>query len=140
MTTFVVDASVAIKWVVREPGTDEAMSLLKIFEARHVKLVAPRQIAEEVASALSKAFRQKRISKREAEHAFQEFEAHAPKLNDDVNLVGLALALSLQHQISLWDCLYLALAIDEGADLITADQRFYRSVSRHYPFVKLLGS
>jgi predicted nucleic acid-binding protein len=54
--------------------------------------------------------------------------------------IAEALALALRHQISFWDSLYLALAINQRADLITADQRLYRSVSRHYPFVKLLGS
>jgi predicted nucleic acid-binding protein len=139
VTTFVVDASVAVKWVVFEQGRESAVDLLTLYEAGAVDLRAPRLIVEEVASALSKLFRRKLLSAAEAEFAYRKFEARKPKLVEDLNLVGAAFALSLRHQISVWDCLYLALAIDRRADLITADQRFYRSVARYYPFVKLLG-
>ncbi len=139
MTTFVVDASVAVKWVVVEPEREAAADLRALYEAEAVDLRAPRQIVEEVASALSKLYRRKKLSVGQAESAYRKFEARKPRLVDDLNLVGAAFALSLRHQISVWDCLYLALAIDRRADLITADQRFYRSVARHYPFVRMLS-
>jgi predicted nucleic acid-binding protein len=42
---------------------------------------------------------------------------------------AIALASRLRH--SLYDCLYLALALDERVQLITADQRFVQTVRRH---------
>jgi plasmid stability protein len=45
VTTFVVDASVAIKWVVREPETDEAISLLRTFKAGHGQLARQGRMA-----------------------------------------------------------------------------------------------
>ena len=139
MTSLIVDASVAVKWVISEPGRSAAVSLLGLYEADRIYLAAPRLIVHEVASTLSKLSRRKKIPNSNADYAFRSFELHRPELVDDAELASPALSLSLQHQMSYWDCLYLALAIERRADLITADWRFYRSVARHYPFVKLLG-
>jgi predicted nucleic acid-binding protein len=137
--TLIVDASVAVKWVLIEPGSNQALALLQSFAADEVDLIAPRLIQEEVASALTKRFRRRQITRAQAENAFAEFLNHRPALLDTSGDVRRALTLSLEHQISLWDSVYLALAIRTRADLVTADERFYRAVSRHYPFVRLLG-
>ena len=139
MSSLIVDASVAVKWVISEPGRSAAVPLLSLYEADRIDLLAPRLLVHEVASALSKLSRRRKISNSHADYAFRSFELHLPELVDDAELASPALSLSLQHQMSYWDCLYLALAIERRADLITADRRFYRSVARHYPFVKLLG-
>jgi predicted nucleic acid-binding protein len=139
LTTIVVDASVAINWLIRETGEGSAISLLRLYVDKRIALIAPPQIVDEVASALSKLHRRKVITAAAAESAFQAFESRRPSLIEEPGLVPAAFRLSLQHQISFWDSLYLALAIEIRADLVTADERLYRSVSRHYPFVKLLS-
>jgi predicted nucleic acid-binding protein len=136
----VLDASVAVKWVLDEPGREASLTLLDSYEAGTEDFVAPRTIREEVASALSKRFRRGQLALRQAEAAFQFLERRMPVLIDDVDLVGEALNLSLSHQLSLWECLYLALAIRHRCNVITADRRFYRAARQHYPFVTLLGS
>jgi predicted nucleic acid-binding protein len=42
-----------------------------------------------------------------------------------------AVALATQLRQSLHDCLYLALALNEQAPLVTADQRFVHAIRRH---------
>lgn len=133
----VIDASVAIKWVLAEPDREEAVRLLDAYESGSVDLIAPAVIVEEVASALSKRCRGGHITARQSERAFQGFEIRRPVLIE--NDVPGGLALSLQHKLSFWDCLYLSLAMDQRSDLVTADQRFHRAAARHYPFTKLLG-
>lgn len=112
----VVDASVVLKWILPEPDREEAVLLLDEYESGKVNLIAPPVIVLEVASALSKRCRRKLITGRQAEQAFQDFEIRQPVLID--NGVRSGLSLSIQHQLSLWDCLYLALAIDRRADLV----------------------
>ncbi len=139
MSLTVVDASVAVKWVLREPGDGPALTLLSAYAANNLDLIAPRLLMEEVASAISKRCRRKLLSAAEGNAAYRMFGLRRPRLVDSASQVNQALALSVRHQLSFWDSMYLALAINQEADLITADQRFYRAAARHYPFTKLLG-
>jgi predicted nucleic acid-binding protein len=41
--------------------------------------------------------------------------------------------------LTLYDCLYLALAIERGCSLFTADERFFMATSVAYPFVRRIG-
>lgn len=50
----VVDASVALKWVVDEPGSDAATALLADLAADAVSLAAPEQLLGEVGNGLRK--------------------------------------------------------------------------------------
>lgn len=133
----VIDSSVVVKWLLPEPGRADALRLLDHYEAGIADLIAPRLLTEEVASALSKRCRRREMTPAQAEKMFRLFDLRSPILVD--THVGMALHLSVKHQISLWDAFYLALAIEKRADLITADHRLYRSVARHYPFVRLLA-
>jgi predicted nucleic acid-binding protein len=102
-------------------------------------LIAPRVLTEEVASALAKQFRRKNLTAEQARRAFDLFETYRPDLLDPPGLAREAFGLSLQHGISAWDCLYLALASRYRCDLVTADRRLHRALTPHYPFVVLLG-
>lgn len=135
----IVDASVVLKWVLPEPDRDEAVRLLDAYEAEEADLIAPRVLMEEVGSALSKRCRRKELSESQARKAWHLIEIRQPLLVDEPALLPTALDLSLDYQLSFWDSLYLALAIAERCDLITADQRFYNAGRRHYPFFRLLG-
>ncbi|MBV8841404.1 MAG: type II toxin-antitoxin system VapC family toxin [Bryobacterales bacterium] len=138
--TQVVDASVAVKWIIPEERHEQARELLKMFVWGSTELIAPPTLEEEVASAVAKQCRRRLLSADQARSAFTQFQSFRPRLMLHAGLVGDALALSLQHHLSLWDCLYLALAIRYRCDLITADARFFRAASRLYPFVRLLGT
>jgi len=139
MSLMVVDASVAVKWILREPGDEAALALLSAYAANKLDLIAPRLLMEEVASAISKRCRRRVLSAAEGNAAYRTFALRHPRLVDSASQVNQALALSVRHHISFWDSIYLALAIDRKADLITADRRFHRAAGRHYPFTKLLG-
>jgi predicted nucleic acid-binding protein len=136
----VVDASVVLKWVLEEAGREASLVLLDSYEAGTTDLVAPRALKEEIACALSKRCRRGQINARQAETAFTFLEQRTPILIEDEDLVREALSFSILHHLSLWDCLYLALAIRYRCDLVTADGRFCRAAKQHYPFVVLLGT
>jgi predicted nucleic acid-binding protein len=121
----VVDASVAIKWLVPEDGWSIARELYTAFS-----LSAPELICAECANILWKKHRRKEISQSEV------FEAVAKIIEFDVDLVSLrdltrqASDLSLYLDHPAYDCFYLALAIAEDCRLVTADDRFLRVLAQ----------
>ena len=122
-TTGVLDASVAVKLVVPEVGTAEALATFE----RPRRWLAPRLMVVEVASALRQKVSAAGLSSIDATDALAAtLDAVADGiigLADDEALVqaALNLALTLRHKVP--DCLYLALAEREGALLVSADRR-----------------
>lgn len=139
MPAAVVDSSVAVKWVMREPGREEALRWLDRYESGQLSLIAPSLLLSEVASVLGNRHRRKQLTREEVRQAFQLFEVCCPILVEDRRYVPSALELSMAHWIALYDGLYLALAIERGCELITADKRFHAATASAYPFVRLLG-
>lgn len=65
------------------------------------------------------------------------FKWAVPEINTDNKR---AFAISSQHRIGIYDCLYVALAEREGCDLITPDDRLVKVLQSHCPFVIPLSS
>jgi predicted nucleic acid-binding protein len=61
----------------------------------------------------------------------------APRLFDMRPRLFRALDLSLQYQLSLWDCVYLALALERDCPVLTADRRLFRAGRGRHPSVRL---
>ena len=132
----VIDASVALKWVLDEPGKDAAELLLD------EELIAPSLWLLEAANALWRRVRRGEITGEEATERLAElFNAPVTTVPIESDLVAAAeLANALNHPV--YDCLYLALAIREGAYVVTADSRFHGVVEASPTLrgaVRLLG-
>lgn len=116
----VVDASVAIKWIVAEPGSDLAARLL---DGR--SLHAPPLMRIEAANALLVMGRRGLLTPDEADDALAALGgmplAPSPRGFDPVPR-ALRLARLLDHPI--YDCVYLSLATELGVPVVTADRRF----------------
>lgn len=134
----VIDASVAVKWVLREPGRAESLRWLDAYEAAQLTRIAPTLLVAEVASALTKRRRRKEITAAQAREGLRFFQQRLPVLVDFRPHMGSAFELSLLHGVSFCDGVYLALAIERGCDLVTADTKFHRAVGQAYPFVQPL--
>ena len=124
MSTLVIDASIAIKWVIAEEGTKEALAL------RNQALAAPDLLIAECANILWKKVRRRELSDQEAQFAARLL-ARA-----DIDLVAMRpyleaavrIALALDHPA--YDCVYIALAEAEELQFVTADTGLLRKVSR----------
>jgi predicted nucleic acid-binding protein len=134
----VVDCSVAAKWILPEPGRASALQLLTQYESGEVSLIAPDLLLAEFASLLAKRHRRKELSAEQAIRAFQLMEQCAPRLVDMRSRISQALELSLRHALSLWDCIYLTVAIEHDCPLLTADLRLFRANTARHPAVRLL--
>ena len=118
----VVDASVAVKWLVREEGSDRAEAL------KSEDLHAPFLLQIEAANVLRTLAAGGRLTDAQALEALDLLLDAPIRLHDPTDALvrgALAFALRLGHPI--YDCLYLSLAVDLGTRLVTADRRFHRA-------------
>lgn len=137
----VVDASLATKWLLTEADSEAALAFL---EAREPEIAAPDLLAIEVCRALVTAANMGRIDKRAGRTLIAEWLKTVDQGNFrlyalDTGLVGRGadIALDLGHPLA--DCLYLALAINLGVDLVTCDARFVAKARVHHPNIRLLA-
>lgn len=142
MTTFVVDASVAAKWLLpaaAEGLLDQANHLV----ARHVRhellLVAPDLIGAEIGNVLWKAVWCRRISWIEAENSLRRFIDLEIQLVPAIDLLVQTLQIAVTCNRSFYDSLYVALALSTKTDLVTADERLVNALGSRFP-VRWLGS
>lgn len=133
----VIDASVALKWVLDEPGREAADALLE------EELIAPALWLLEAANAIWRRSQRGEISAEEAKERLTELH-NAPVTTTTIEadlLAAADLASGLAHPV--YDCLYLAMAIRENTYVVTADSRFHAVVDRSPTLkgaVRLLGA
>jgi predicted nucleic acid-binding protein len=124
MEAAVVDASVAVKWVVNESGSDRARLLSQ------TKLEAPDLLRIECANILWKKVRIRDLSRQQASTGLQLLLQAPVSLVESRRLLDSALGLSLDLHHPVYDCVYIALAIRLGVPLITADERLVSAVRK----------
>ncbi len=124
--TWIVDASVAVKWVVPENLSEEADRLL----GSEDPLMAPELLMIEAANALWKKARRRELSAGEAGRALDVLLASSIVVCAAQPLLARALAMAQRLEHPVYDCVYLALAERERATLVTADERLLARVGR----------
>ncbi len=128
----------AAKWVLPEPGRAQALGLFERYASGEILLLAPDILLAEFASLIAKRNRRKEMSATEAHEAFGLMTKCAPRLFDTRPRLFRALDLSLHYQLSLWDCVYLALALEYDCPVLTADLRLFRAGKGRHPSVRLV--
>lgn len=123
--TIVLDASVALKLVAREPGTDRAQALL-LAEER----IAPDWLLTEVASGLANKIRYENADRDRAKIALAAVPRFIDRFFPAQPLLGDAIDMAVQLEHALYDCLYLVLAVAEKGRVVTADRSFFNAASR----------
>lgn len=116
----VVDASVALKWLVAEEGSAQANRLLQ----DGVRLHAPHFLELEVANALWEKVRRKVIGPDAAVALNKKFLKLDIRWQAGKWVGERALLLGLLSGHSLYDFAYLMLAAHLGCPLVTADRDF----------------
>jgi predicted nucleic acid-binding protein len=125
--SWVVDARVALKWVVPEPGTAEARAFLARAGEERVTLLAPELLWAEVASVLRrKATSPDGLSDSEARAALRVLLRSPIAVVSHAPLADAALQLGLALGITAYDSMYVALAEARDAVLVTFDTRLAR--------------
>ena len=125
MTRLVVDASIALKWVVQEDGTKQAL-----FLRQRAKLIAPDLLVPECANILWKKVQRKELTRDEALLAARLLQGAEIELLPTRSLLEQAARIAIELDHPAYDCLYLALAMENGCRFVTADERFIRKLGQ----------
>ncbi|MBI1779634.1 MAG: type II toxin-antitoxin system VapC family toxin [Proteobacteria bacterium] len=115
MISAVIDASVAVKWFASESDSSAARRLLDVVEP-----FAPDWLLLEVAHVAERARRNGVLSAEQCRGVVEMLEA-AVTLVSARQHVAAAQELAAERGLSVYDAIYLALALDYRLPLITAD-------------------
>jgi len=142
LSTLVLDASVAVKWAVpsaTETLTVESLHLLERYTDGELNFIVPDVFWAEVANVLWKGVRQRRWPRTVVEHAASDMKKRNFFTVSSLELMAEALEIALANDRSVYDCLYVALAIQFNVEMITADERLANALAARLP-VKWLGA
>lgn len=130
---YVIDSSVAFKWVVPEPDSDKALQLRADYENAVHELVAPDVFPIEVGHALTRAERQKRIPVGAAVPLLTDVLRTLPSLHTSLTFLLRACDISSTERVGMYDCLYVALSESEQCQFVTADDRLIKTLQPKFP-------
>jgi predicted nucleic acid-binding protein len=119
MTRYVVDACVVVKWLIPETFSLDAARLLDDTN----ELIAPDLLIPEVGNVLWKKIRLREITLAEGGEALALFQSAPVKLYECAELLEEAFKIANTSGRSIYDCFYLALAIQEKCQMVTADEK-----------------
>jgi len=142
LIAFVLDASVAVKWSIpsaNETLTAQSVQLLQRYVNGEINFIVPDVFWAEVGNVLWKGVRQRRWPQVLADAAAEEIKNRNFLSISSLTLLPEALRIAFLHDRSVYDCLYVALAVQFNVEMITADERLANALAARLP-VKWLGA
>ena len=124
MPSWVIDASVAAKWLLPEEGSDHASALLGD------ALLVPDLLFAELANVFWKKQVRCEIDTATADAAMRWLMQAPLQVHSCAGLAAQAMSLSIRIEHPAYDCFYLALARRSGCPLVTADRRLVERCQR----------
>jgi len=124
MRKAVVDASVAVKWFVPEIHSEAAVRLLDA----EIALYAPDLISPEFGNILWKKVRRREIGRDEADEIMIAFARLPFEVRASSVLLPSAFELAIELDRTVYDSLYLALAVAEECAWITSDAKLHAAI------------
>jgi predicted nucleic acid-binding protein len=142
LRSYVLDASVAAKWFLppaHETLVPEAQRVLCDYADGNLRLLVPDLFWPEFGNIMWKATRQGRISQKSAEDAISAMEQRNIPTSSGLPLLRDAYLMATAFERTVYDSLYVTLAVMSDAPLITADERLANALAARFP-VRWLGS
>jgi predicted nucleic acid-binding protein len=135
----VIDASVALKWVLDdEQDVQHALALRDDFLARgRVQLFAPSLYLYEVVNGITTAITRQRLEHAKGKDLLQSLLLTEIALR--VPSIDRMYEIALDYGLSAYDSSYVSLAEALGGDLWTADRQLYDAVRKKLPWVRWIG-
>jgi predicted nucleic acid-binding protein len=124
LTRIVVDANVAIKWLLPEEHSEAAYRLLQ----RDLELQAPDLLWAESGNILWKKWRKKELTAEAMAQLLPALRRFPLRILPSEPLCDLAGDIARRFDRSFYDSLYLALSLSSSCPLVTADLRLYNAL------------
>ena len=135
-----VDASVAVKWQLRdEEHVDKADAIKQAFLLRTVELIVPVIFAVEWANAVNVAILRGRFPENEWQEALRDLESLRIPVQNPPEIVFEAWRIARSYRRSVYDGLYVALAKIEACELVTGDRKLFNAVNSRLQWVRWIG-
>jgi predicted nucleic acid-binding protein len=130
LTSYVLDASVAAKWFLRaeEPLAAEALQLFESYRAGETDFLVPDLFFAEFANILWKAQLRGRCDATLADSAIREVIGIGFPAFSAFSLIEAAIQIARAYQRTVYDCIYVALAVETRSEMVTADERLANSL------------
>jgi predicted nucleic acid-binding protein len=119
----VIDASIAVKWVVEETGTGDALLLRQAG-----RIIAPELLLAECANILWKKVHRRELSEQEAILAARLLQGADMEMVSTRSLLESATSIAIELDHPAYDCVYIALAAASDCRFVTADERLLRKL------------
>jgi predicted nucleic acid-binding protein len=140
LAKLVVDSSIVIKWFTPEPNSSRARLILAQYQTGLLTLIAPDVILYEIANIVWRKHMTQRLAAADGQAILDLVRTLGLRLSPAADLMDSAYALSVRLRCSVYDMLYLALALRERCTYITADEDLVNSVNPAFPNVTGLSS
>lgn len=139
MDKSILDASVVIKWFVKEQDRDKAITYLTAFQNNEVVLIFPSLLFYELGNVL--------IKKKATMSLIDEIMVKFQQLNllgleiQDTGLLSFRQIYqnSIEYSLTFYDAAYLTLMQEERCEFVTADRKLFEKVHKNLRGVKLLS-
>jgi len=128
LTKYVVDANVAIKWILPEIYSNVALRLRN----PNYQLLVPDFFFPEIGNILWKRVRKGEMTLQEATRDLKVLQGLPLTVDYSFSLMTDALEIATRIEQAVYDCVYLSLAVKHNCKMVTADQRFYNAL-KHDP-------
>ena len=138
----VVDASLALKWVLSEADSNTAIALLQTWNTDKMEIIAPALFTYEATNILYSQVVTNKLSYEEAKKLLTKLLSIGILLNFVQHREISTRAMELSHRLGLpaaYDAHYLALAEHANCEYWTADSRLYNAVRDKLSWVRQLG-
>jgi predicted nucleic acid-binding protein len=133
--SIVVDASVVLKWFIPENDSEQAAVVLGYGD----QFVVPDFLFAEVANALRVKMRRGELADREARAILKALHTVPFVVEPSLSHIQPALDIANETRITVFDGLYIAVAVASKAAFATADRRLLRVAARYVAVDLLIG-
>ncbi|CAN5156915.1 type II toxin-antitoxin system VapC family toxin [soil metagenome] len=140
MEKIVVDSSVAVKWFVIEADSMKARQILLEYKQGLWEFLAPDLIYAEYGNIIWKKQIFQSFDEADANSALEDFQDIQFTITHTRFIFKEAFQIAVKHKRTFYDSLYLALSVKENCEFVTADEKFYNSVSKDFPKMILLSN